>query len=57
VTGEELKRLQGHENFIYSLAVSPDGRYIASGSNDKTIKVWDGQTGAEVFIRHKVFCG
>jgi len=30
------------------VAVSPDGKYMISGSGDKTLKVWDAQTGQEV---------
>ena len=36
-----------------SVAYSPDGKHIVSGSEDKTVKVWDAATGKEV--RH-VFC-
>jgi WD40 repeat protein len=39
------KLLSGHELSVYSVAVSPDGKYIASGSWDKTIRVWDAETG------------
>jgi WD40 repeat protein len=31
---------------VYSVAVSPDGGKIVSGSDDKTVKVWDLGTGA-----------
>ena len=30
-----------HSDVIYSVAFSPDGKTIVSGSRDKTIKVWD----------------
>jgi WD40 repeat protein/GTPase SAR1 family protein len=37
-------KLEGHEGWIWSLAVSPDGTWSAAGS-DKTIKIWDLGTG------------
>ncbi|MDZ8050902.1 MAG: protein kinase domain-containing protein [Aulosira sp. ZfuVER01] len=40
--------LQGHENGILSVAISPDGRLFASNS-DRTIKLWDIATGKEIF--------
>ena len=39
-TGECLKTLEGHRNDVESVAYSPDGTKIISGSVDKTIKIW-----------------
>ena len=38
--------LAGHERWISSIAFSPDGKTIASGSSDDTIKLWDVATGS-----------
>ncbi|WP_424094596.1 AAA-like domain-containing protein [Moorena producens] len=36
--------LTGHEDEVKTVAISPDGKFIASGSEDKTVKVWEGDT-------------
>ncbi len=46
--GSESNRLQGHKNSIRSLSFSPDGKILASGSDDKQIKLWNMETGAEI---------
>jgi WD40 repeat protein len=35
------EKTNAHSNYIMSVAFSPDGTKIVSGSYDKTIKVWD----------------
>ena len=39
-TGEQLRTLEGHTYSITSVAVSPDGTTIASGSVDGTVILW-----------------
>lgn len=44
-TGECLQTLTGHTKFAISVAYSPDGTHIVSGSVDKSVKIWDAATG------------
>ena len=40
--------LRGHGGEVISVAFSPDGKSIVSGSDDKLVKIWDSETGTEV---------
>src|SRR5262245_26720734 len=40
------RRLTGHSKYVTSLAYSPDGLRIATGSADGTVKLWEATTGA-----------
>ena len=44
-TATPLKTLRGHRDDVMSVAYSPDGSIIATGSWDYTIRLWDGLTG------------
>ena len=33
--------IRGHTLAVSALAISPDGKLLASGSNDGTVKIWD----------------
>ncbi|MEG3862411.1 AAA-like domain-containing protein [Microcoleus sp. herbarium12] len=37
---QERNRLEGHKGTVFSVNFSPDGKTIASGSVDKTVKIW-----------------
>ena len=41
------------EGGVNSVSFSPDGRLVVSGADDKLVKIWDSETGAEVisFVR------
>lgn len=44
-TGKCIKTFKGHTNWVISVAYSPDGKYVASGSLDATVKIWEVASG------------
>src|SRR5262249_38279897 len=46
--GRELVRCTGHTESVVSVAISPDGKYILSGSKDKSLRLWSATTGEQL---------
>jgi hypothetical protein len=48
ITGAIIQPLAAQKDYVYSVAVTPDGRYVVSGSGDNTVRLWELATGKEV---------
>ena len=44
----QVRTMMGHEGEVFSVAFSPDGKRVVSGSVDMLVKIWDATIGAEV---------
>jgi WD40 repeat protein len=53
ITGSQVAVLSGHTDWVRSLTFSLEGASIVSGGDDKTLKLWDVQTGGVI----RTFCG
>ena len=47
--GAFVRQLLGHEDRVYSVDYSSDGRFVVSGSHDSTVRIWDVDTGECVY--------
>jgi serine/threonine protein kinase len=44
-TGQAIRTLTGHLDFVSCLAITPDGSLLISGAADKSLRLWNVQTG------------
>ncbi len=54
-TGKLARTLEGHKGAINSLAYSPDGRFLASGSDDKSVVIREAGTDKPVRVLHEAY--
>jgi len=45
---DDVKTMTGHNGGVYSLAFSGDGKLLVTGGGDRTVRLWDGETGASL---------
>ena len=48
--GLEFRELAGHTDTVCAIAISPDGALLASGSNDRTCRLWHLPSGSPVGV-------
>jgi WD40 repeat protein len=46
----EIRSLTGHGGHVYGVALSPDGLLAASASEDRTVRIWEVETGTEIDV-------
>ena len=47
-SGDQVSELKGHSEVVTSVAWSPNGSQVSSGSYDNTVIIWDAATGSKI---------
>ena len=50
LTGTILQRFEGHQSQTNGLAICPCGRFLATTSNDRTVRMWDVASGKQTHV-------
>ncbi len=56
-SGENIHTFKGHSHAVTTVTVTPDGKYIVSGSLDKTIRLWSLKSRAIINTFKKLYLG
>jgi WD40 repeat protein len=48
LSGNLIRSFTGHTHFVESATFSPNGKYVLTGSDDETAKLWDAKSGQEL---------
>jgi WD40 repeat protein len=49
ISGKTVRELKGHTNSLNSVSFSSDRKKVITGSHDKTVRIWDVDTGDEIY--------
>ncbi|CAE6481027.1 unnamed protein product [Rhizoctonia solani] len=49
---EQIQRLDGHHGEVWALAASNDGKFVVTGSHDKSIRIWE-ETDEPLFLEEE----
>ena len=47
-SGQRIRTLEGHTEWVIAVAVTPDGRRAVSGSADRTLRLWNLGSGKKI---------
>jgi WD40 repeat protein len=56
-TGEQIYKLEGHQDLVTMTDMTPDGKLGISGSLDGTVRVWDLEKGEEILVIENAHTG